>query len=547
MTKWLPKFAIVLGGGTMGSGIANWLAQKGLQIAVIEPSNDIIARSKNEIASSLNKLESKNKIKIGDAAIFQKAIHYFISPDDVPDDFKKDTDLLIEAVFENKELKQQLFANWDKILPAKTIFASNTSSFLIGSLGKDLSPERKQNFLGIHFFNPAPVMPLVEIILPSGGSQTLQQQIIEWLDARGKTPVPCKDAPGFMVNRIARNFYGEAYKIARYEDQERFLLIDQVMRQVGTFKMGPFELMDLIGVDVNLAVSESVYSAFYGEERFRPGPIQRLLVESGRHGKKCGRGHYTYPRPEVPEEAQTASTFTFTTENCLVLVDRSPANDFQTQMIAKLKNCSVTLMYFDQHWSLEDGREHYFDFQYIFDLTIGGKKHKNKLLSYFETHLPKSQVISELTLVWADRFFDKFKNLIGGLSLLFPAPGLAREFHARSGQSNEPINAFYQLLGLHPICLPEGAPGFIFPRILSMIINEAYYAVEENLGTNSDIDLAMEKGVNYPIGPLQWARRIGPKYIALLLKELLVTTGEVRYRPCLSLYRHSDRYFGGLR
>ena len=176
----------------------------------------------------------------------------------------------------------------------KTIFATNTSSIPVSSLAKELSNKRKSQFLGLHFFNPAPIMKLVEIIEGHWTDKKLANDLYQWFESKDKKPAKCKDSPGFIVNRLARNFYGEAFRNISQEDQEKIKEHDKIMKEVGGFRMGPFELMDLIGVDVNLDVSTSVWNSFFQEPRFAPHRIQKFMVESGRLGRKTKKGFYDY-------------------------------------------------------------------------------------------------------------------------------------------------------------------------------------------------------------------------------------------------------------
>ncbi|MCY4523183.1 MAG: 3-hydroxyacyl-CoA dehydrogenase NAD-binding domain-containing protein, partial [Halobacteriovoraceae bacterium] len=200
----------------------------------------------------------------------------------------------VEAVIEDLKVKRNLFSQLDKRLSSESIIASNTSSFPIIDLSEGISPKRKERFIGLHFFNPAPIMKLVEVICPRDIDRNISQDLAAWLCRQGKKAVLCQDRPGFIVNRIARNFYGEALRIANSDDQKRYSQIDRALREAGGFKMGPFELMDLIGIDVNLDVTRSVWNAFDKGPRFAPHFLQQQMVEKGRLGKKTGRGFFIY-------------------------------------------------------------------------------------------------------------------------------------------------------------------------------------------------------------------------------------------------------------
>lgn len=281
---------LIIGAGTMGSSIAQWFSQQGVNVELTDKNDEVLLNAEASINKSFEKLMTKKKFtedQVKKFKVLLNTIHF--------DKISTDYDLIIEAIVENRDIKKGLFANLDKHCDSKTIFASNTSSIPITSLATDLSNDRKKKFLGLHFFNPATIMKLVEIIGHDETDHQIIESLYQWFDANNKKPAICQDSPGFIVNRVARNYYGEALRIAGIAGKEKdFKEIDTVMKEVGGFKMGPFELLDLIGVDVNLAVTESVWNSFYQEPRFAPHRLQKNLVESGRHGRKTGRGFYEY-------------------------------------------------------------------------------------------------------------------------------------------------------------------------------------------------------------------------------------------------------------
>ncbi len=277
----------VIGSGTMGRGIAQAAALAGHWVLLYDLTDEIVARGLRTIHHSIEEGLRRGKTTAGDAARATAAL----SPTtDLAEAAR--ADLVIEAVPEELELKRKLFGRLDAAAAPHTILASNTSSLSISAIaGATHHPAR---VIGLHFFNPAHLMPLVEIIrgdLTADATVTAAHDFVERL---GKTPVLCADSPGFIVNRVARPFYGEAFRLLgeRAADHET---IDRLMRSLG-FRMGPFELLDLIGLDVNLAVTQSVYDAFFQDPKYRPHPIQQRMVQSGRLGRKSGRGFYEYEK-----------------------------------------------------------------------------------------------------------------------------------------------------------------------------------------------------------------------------------------------------------
>ena len=280
---------LVIGAGTMGRGIAQWFAQRQVKVELIDNVEEMATKSKNMIFDSWEKLSKKGKFTEEQIKEFQKC--FTIS---TIENHSTDADLVIEAIIEDKSIKEELFLKLDKNMKPECILASNTSSIPITSIARNLSKERKKRTLGLHFFNPATIMKLVEVIKTPWTDNTITERLYNFFDKNGKKPAFCADSPGFIVNRVARNFYGEAFHILGHFNEERIKEIDEVMTEVGGFRMGPFTLMDLIGIDVNYSVTKSVWESYYFEPRFRPHKIQREMVESGRIGKKATEGFYRY-------------------------------------------------------------------------------------------------------------------------------------------------------------------------------------------------------------------------------------------------------------
>lgn len=278
---------VIIGAGTMGSGIAQWFAQQNCTVELVDQSSAQLKKALNDIYSSWDILAEKKKIL--NSEILKKNLTIKSL-----EESSKNADLVIEAIVENLEIKKELFKNLDHYFLPETIFASNTSSFTIHSIAESLSTERKAKFLGLHFFNPATIMKLVEVIQGRDSSEILCRELYTWFDEKGKKPAFCKDSPGFIVNRVARNFYGEPLRIVENDNEEKMREVDAILREVGGFKMGPFELMDLIGIDINYSVTCSVWEAYGKLVRFSPHELQKKMVEANRLGRKTKRGFYKY-------------------------------------------------------------------------------------------------------------------------------------------------------------------------------------------------------------------------------------------------------------
>lgn len=276
----------IIGAGTMGIGIAQVAATNGCKVWVYDANAKQVESATVGLEKTLTKLVDKQKI----SAEKMTEILANISIATELKDFK-DCELIIEAIIENKEIKTKVFTELENYVSESCILSSNTSSISITSLGAELKkPER---FIGIHFFNPAPLMPLVEVIPSLLTEKTLAEKIYNLMKEWGKTPVIAKDIPGFIVNRIARPYYGEGLRIVE-ENIATPEQVDDAMKTLGNFKMGPFELMDLIGVDVNFAVTTTVYKDYFYDPKYKPSLLQQRMSEAKLHGRKTGKGFYDY-------------------------------------------------------------------------------------------------------------------------------------------------------------------------------------------------------------------------------------------------------------
>lgn len=371
----------IIGSGTMGIGIAQVAATNNCEVYLYDQNTSQTEKSLQGLQKVLARLVEKSKITEDTSTAIYNRIHFCTDLTEL-----KTCDLVIEAIIENKEIKQKVFKDVENIVSNECILASNTSSISITSISAEL--QNPSRFLGIHFFNPAPLMPLVEVIPALLTEENLPQKIYELMKSWGKVPVIAQDIPGFIVNRIARPFYGEALRIV----EEKIATpeqVDDAMRTLGNFKMGPFELMDLIGIDINFSVTKTVYADYFFDPKYKPSLLQQRMSEAKLHGKKTGKGFYDYA-----ENAQK------------------------------------------------------------------------------------------------------------------PVP-----------QQDEKL---YEE---------------IFMRIISMLINEAVEAKRLKLATDEDLELAMQKGVNYPKGLLAWGKEIGYEKISETLQNLYATYQEERYRQSPLLHK----------
>ena len=312
----------IIGAGAMGAGIAQVAATAGHKVIVYDTNASVLEKSKLNLASTLSKLVEKQKItkekadEIIDLTEYATDLTAF-----------KNCELIVEAIIENLEVKQKVFSDLEKIVSDSCVLASNTSSLSIASIAS--ACKNNSRVVGIHFFNPAPLMPLVEIIPAITTSEQISKNAKELIASWGKVTVLAKDTPGFIVNRVARSYYGESIRM--YEEGIADMpTIDWALKEYGGFKMGPFELMDFIGNDVNYKVSESVWEQFFYEPRFKPSLTQKRLYEAKLFGRKSGKGYYDYA-----ENAQ----------NPLPVKDEKLGKEIFSRVIAMLINEAVDSLY----------------------------------------------------------------------------------------------------------------------------------------------------------------------------------------------------------
>ncbi|MEZ4778883.1 MAG: 3-hydroxyacyl-CoA dehydrogenase NAD-binding domain-containing protein [Flavobacteriaceae bacterium] len=295
----------IIGSGTMGSGIAQVAAMAGCTVKLFDTKEEALQNAEISLGKILSLLVEKETITTQEKERIQQNIVYVNSIKDL-----KDSQLTIEAIVENLEIKKNVFSTLEKFVSDDCIIASNTSSLSIASIASSL--QKPERCIGIHFFNPAPLMKLVEVIPAIQTSKEVLKISSETIKNWGKTVAIAKDTPGFIVNRVARPFYGEALRI--YEEGiASFSEIDLAMKEIGGFRMGPFELMDFIGNDVNYTVTESVFEAFYYDPRYKPSFTQKRYSEAGWLGRKSGKGYYKYDQNGKIEEIGTVSSSTVET------------------------------------------------------------------------------------------------------------------------------------------------------------------------------------------------------------------------------------------
>ncbi|MGB0942589.1 MAG: 3-hydroxyacyl-CoA dehydrogenase [Marinomonas sp.] len=513
----------VIGAGAMGAGIAQITAQSGHRVLLFDQNEAAIFKAKESVALQLHKRVLKGKLSQENYDLCLENIIPTYSMDELAS-----ADLVIEAIIESLEVKQSLFLELESICKETCIFTSNTSSISITSIASKLS--RPERFLGLHFFNPAPVMPLVEVISGLASDQALAKVLYQACMRWGKSPVYAKSSPGFIVNRVARPFYAEALRILD-EQGASISQIDELMRECGRFKMGPFELMDLIGHDVNYAVTESVFHAYYQDPKFKPSLSQKSLLEAGFLGRKTGRGFYQY----------NSNGDKYLQNNLTDLpIDRnwteSKAPDGlikQIQVTSKQENQP------SQMSPTKDLIERFLSNNFYFDNETN-QDLEQQIITIFKFGEAHIALTNGLTATERAKE-EKLNNLVL-FDLAFDYSSITKlAISASDNCSSQALDdafTLFDLIGITLIKLDD-TPGLVLMRTLAMLTNEAVETRLQGVATGEDIDKAMCAGVNYPQGPIAWGQRVGLTLIHQVLTNLQLSYGEDRYRPSSLLRRLS--------
>ena len=487
----------VIGAGTMGAGIAQVAAKFGHTVLLYDKMEGAAQAGLDRTAKGLEKLVARGKMSEAD----KDALVARIQPTETLSDLAP-AKLIVEAIVENLAVKQSVFSELEELCSEETILATNTSSISVTAIGSAL--KRPENLVGMHFFNPAPIMKLVEVIKGLATSEAVAQQVYDLSVAWGKHAVMAKSTPGFIVNRVARPFYAEGLRILQEGGADE-ATIDAIAREAGQFRMGPFELMDLIGHDVNYAVTSSVFDAYYGDQRFLPSLIQKDLVEAGFHGRKTGRGFYNYSEDAEKPEAQTLAPQTAPTSitvegemGCAEpLIDRIEAAGIKVHRSTEHDH-NGRISIGDLVIALTDGRM----------ATERASVAQRRQLVLFDLALDYSKA-TRIALTKADQTSEESLNQAAGL---------------------------FQAIGIQ-VSVIDDIAGMILMRTVAMLANEGADAVNQQVCSAKDVDIAMQSGVNYPQGPLAWADSVGLEHIHTVLANLVSSYGEDRYRPSPLLRR----------
>lgn len=505
MTALDSRIAVaVIGAGTMGAGIAQVAALAGHPVFLHDTRPGAAAQAIDGIRHGLRALVAKKRL---DADQVESALNGLCAADALTD--LGACGLIIEAIVERLDAKTALFGALESIVTTDCLLATNTSSIPVTAIGAGLRhPERLG---GLHFFNPAPRMPLVEIVSGLDTSAETTRTLADTATAWGKTPVLTRSTPGFIVNRVARPFYAEGLRLLQEQALDPATL-DHIMRTCGGFRMGPCELTDLIGQDINAAVSRSVWTAFYHAPRFEPSLLQQELVDGGRLGRKSGRGFHDYREGTPAPAPQLAPA-----QACPKMVSVHGDGPLARALASRLRAHEVA---FDTAPAREDG-------------CVAQAGDARLYLTDGRSATRRASDLNQPATLLLDLALDPETATCLPLAAARQCPESARQ--AAIG--------LLQAAGFE-VAPIQDAPGMVVMRTVAMLINEAADTVHQGVCSAPDLDLAMRLGVNYPLGPLDWCDRIGARVIGTVLTHLRGSDGE-RYRPCVALQSaiHSGKSF----
>jgi len=483
------KAIAVVGAGTMGGGIAQVAAAAGHRVVLFDVDAEAPAAAVQRIRGALERLVTKGRMEAAE----RDALLARIEPCTAMADLAA-ASLVVEVIVENLDVKRQVFEQLEALVGEDTILATNTSSISITAIGAKL--KRPERLVGMHFFNPVPLMTLVEVISGLATSVDAATTVFDTALAWGKEPVHARSTPGFIVNRVARPFYAEALRVLG-EGGSDVPTIDAIMRESGGFRMGPFELMDLIGHDVNYSVTRSVYDAYFQDARFTPSLIQQELVLGGLLGRKSGRGFYDYSEGADRLEAGTAEP----AEPPARVRVLGQAGIF-SPLIALIRDSGIAVEEApgDPPRLVLDDR--------VALATSDGRTATERMAGEGGQPLVLVDLVLDITTA--------------------PRIALTKADQASEADLALAVGLFQALD--KAVSVIDDVPGMVVTRTVCMLANEGADAVNQRVCSASAVDTAMRGGVNYPEGPLAWAERIGVDRVVQVLGNLAASYGEDRYR-----------------
>ncbi len=501
----------IIGTGIMGMGIAQIAAQAGIQVLLYDAKSGAAEQGRQSLQSTLEKLTAKGKFTdeqlqdtLSNLTVLQELSQIATA------------EIVVEAIIENLDIKKQLFAQLEGVVTTDTILATNTSSLSVTAIAADCDhPER---VAGFHFFNPVPLMKIVEVIPGLSTQQSVIDVLSDLAKRMGHLGVVAKDTPGFIVNHGGRAYGTEALKILG-EGVTTFENIDQILREGAGFRMGPFELLDLTGIDVSHPVMESIYNQFYHEARYRPHPLTRQMLVGKKLGRKVGEGFYHY------ENGQKLSTVTAQDQSSEALISDAVITSVwvgadlvedKTQLVDYLKSQGITI---------DDNDKPNPDSLVL--LAPYGEDTTNAAIRYQVN--PKQAVAIDMLIGLA-----KHRTLMP--SLVTQETFIAQAYTLFGKGLDDREATTQPIVGA---TLIAESIGFVAQRVVAMVINLGCDIAMQGIASPEDIDNAVKLGLGYPHGPISWGDHLGASRVLLILERIYGLTGDPRYRPSPWLQRRA--------
>ena len=510
------KSLAIIGTGIMGMGIAQIAAQAGIQVLLFDTKAGAAEQGRQSLQTTLEKLATKGKFT--DEQL-QATLTNLIVIEELASIAK--VDIVIEAIIENLDIKQQLFKQLEEVVSAETILATNTSSLSVTAIASDC--EHPERVVGFHFFNPVPLMKIVEVI-PGLSTKPLVVDTLTTLAKRmGHLGVVAKDTPGFIVNHGGRAYGTEALKILG-EGIASFEQIDRILREGAGFRMGPFELLDLTGIDVSHPVMESIYNQFYHEDRYRPHPLTRQMLIGKKLGRKVGEGFYQYKdgqKVTSNTNQQPPYKTDSDTTNISVWIGADLAED-EKQLVDYLNASDITIDNNDQPQS-----------DSLILLAIYGEDTTNAAMRY-QVNPKQAVAIDMLTDL------SKHRTLMPSIVTQDNFVAQAYALFGKNAEFDKSINENKaRPQATADATLITESTGFVAQRVVAMVINLGCDIAMQGIASPEDIDNAVKLGLGYPYGPISWGDELGAKRILLILERIYGLTGDPRYRPSPWLQRRA--------
>ena len=528
------KSLAIIGTGIMGMGIAQIAAQAGIQVLLFDAKGGAAEQGRQSLQAMLEKLAAKGKFT-------DEQLQSTLSNLIVIEDIAKiaEVDVVIEAIIENLEIKQQLFKQLESIVPAETILATNTSSLAVTAIASNC--EHPERVAGFHFFNPVPLMKIVEVIPGISTKSSVVETLTSLAKRMGHLGVVAKDTPGFIVNHGGRAYGTEALKIlgegvASFED------IDRILRDGAGFRMGPFELLDLTGIDVSHPVMESIYNQYYFEPRYRPHPLTRQMLTGNKLGRKVGEGFYHYTENKKQNDQKSTSNTNqqppyktdSNTSNISVWIGADLAEDKQ-QLVDYLNAGDIII---------DDNDKPNSDSLIL--LAIYGEDTTNAAIRY-QVNPNQAVAIDMLTDL------SKHRTLMPSIVTQDNFIAQAYALFGRKTDNRLVEDKAITQVAVDATLITEST-GFVAQRVVAMVINLGCDIAMQGIASPEDIDNAVKLGLGYPYGPISWGDELGAQRILLILERIYGLTGDPRYRPSpwlqrratlgISLFTQQNNYSG---